>query len=112
MLDAASHQPVKNVLVRRVNLSAQVASENLPPRGGQLIEQGPVVSTGSDGSFVLDSEKDVALLHNASWYSVTISFGHKAFQVSTATYTVNDSTNINGEPLINTGDIFLIPLAK
>ena len=109
VLDLQTHQPIKNVRVRRI--TANDSRKPLDsPKGAQLMGQPSAVYTTADGTFVLDSQRSIAVLRKLSWYSVSLVFHHPAYQRCTATYTLTNSTNTPaGEPLVITGDILLTP---
>jgi hypothetical protein len=112
VLDIQTHQPIKDVQVRRITADQSYQIDD-PPKGGQLMQKTAGVRSASDGTFVLESERDVALFQTLGWYSVSIAFQHPAYVGFRATYTVTEATNTaQGEPLIKTGDILLILRAK
>ena len=111
VLDLQTHQPIKNVQVRRI--TANDSQKPLdPPKGAQLMGQPSAVQTAADGTFVLDSQRSIAVLRKLSWYSVSLAFHHPAYQQFSATYTLTNSINTSaGEPLVITGDVMLAPLS-
>jgi hypothetical protein len=75
--------------------------------------KGAAVYSASDGTFTLDSERDLAVFRKTGWFSVTLSFRHSSYEYLTATYTPGQATNnVTNEPLIKAGDIFLRPRVK
>ena len=69
------------------------------------------VHTEADGTFVIQSQRNVALLQKPIWYAITLTFSQKGYESFTATYT--EATNsVTGEPVVKTGDIRLAPLVK
>ncbi len=112
VLDSQTRQPLKDVEVRRLTANESYKIDD-PPKGGQLMQKNAGVRTAVDGSFVLESERDVALFQTLGWYSVTLLFQHPAYANFSATYTVENATNTaQGEPLVKAGEILLIPRAK
>jgi hypothetical protein len=113
VVDGHSHAPIQGVHVQRVTGDD---SQKVPvgQKGGQLMEGRPVVvTTGKDGSFILDSEHDLAFLRKLGWYSVDISFEHPAYERLVATYTLSNAVNTaTGEPVVKAGDILLAPLSR
>jgi hypothetical protein len=111
VVDDQSHAPISGVRVHRVSAHEKVAE---PQKGGQLMESGPVVvKTGQDGSFALDSERDVAFLRKVDWYSVSIAFEHPGYRPLTTTYTSSNATNAaTGEPVVKAGTIQMAPLSR
>jgi hypothetical protein len=113
VVDGHSHAPIQGVHVQRVSGDA---AQKVPEgqKGGQLMEGTPVVvRTGKDGSFILDSEHDLAFLRKLRWYSVSISFEHPAYESLIATYTLSNAVNTaTGEPVVKAGDILLAPLSR
>lgn len=107
VVDSNSHQPVEDVVVRRV-ISDEMYRVEGPAKGGAQMEKAPGVRTGSDGTFVMDSQRDLALIGKAEWYSVSLSFQHPGYEGYTVTYTWLDATNTaKGEPLVKAGNIVL-----
>jgi hypothetical protein len=112
VLDSQSHQPIKDVQVRRHAADDNYRAED-PPKGGEMIKKAPAVRTAADGTFVLDSVRDFALLQEIGWYSLSLTFQHPAYERFFTNYTLARATNTaSGEPLVKTGDILLTPLAK
>ena len=112
VLDSQSHQPIKDVQVRRLAADDNHRAED-PPKGGELIRKAPAVRTAADGTFVLDSVRDIALLQEIGWYSLSLTFQHPAYERFFTNYTLAKATNtVSGEPLIQTGDILMTPLTK
>lgn len=112
VLDSQSHQPIKDVEVRRLSSDENYRSDT-PPKGGELMIKTPSVRTAADGTFALDSRRDVALLQRLTWYSVSLSFQHPGYMGLQMMYTQSDATNnVKGEPLVKAGDILLTPRAK
>ena len=111
VVDAQSHEPLVGAHVQRVNGGDSTAAK-APQKGGQLMESAPVViTTTKDGSFALDSQRDLAFLRKLGWYSVTISYAHPAYQRLVVTYTLSQATNsVSGEPVVKAGDIPLVPV--
>lgn len=111
VVDTQNHQPIANVEVRRLSSDESYRRMD-PPKGGESLKL-PVVRTAADGTFVLKSERGIALFRGFAWYSVTVSLDHSSYLGFTTTYTMADATNsATGEPLVKAGDILLIPLAK
>jgi hypothetical protein len=107
VVDAQSHEPVKNVFVQRVDPKAKAKSGE-QAKGAQLMEQAGGVRTAADGTFKLDSVKSLTFLRRLNWYSVTVSFKHYEYLPLSTNYTVAEATNtVDGEPIVITGDILL-----
>ena len=107
VVDAQSHEPLKNVFVQRVDPNAKL-KRGQQAKGGQLMDQAGGVRTATDGTFQLDSVKSLTFLRRLNWYSVTISFKHYEYLPLTTNYTGAEATNtVAGEPLVLTGDILL-----
>ena len=112
VLDAHSSQPIKDVLVRRVDAHEDLKVTD-PAKGGQLMQQEPGARTSADGRFRLDSIRDVAVFRHLSWYSVTLSFEHPDYVRIKATYDLSEYTNSGqGEPLVRTRDVLLVPKSE
>ena len=77
------------------------------------MEQNSGVRTEADGIFVLASEKAFTPFKDPGWYSVNVEFKHPGYDEFMASYTVAQATNTaKGEPLIQAGDVLLMPLSK
>ena len=112
VIDSQTHQPIKGVQVRRLTADDSYLVDS-PPKGGMSMEQSPGVRTGADGIFVLESQSAFTPFRDPGWYSVSIAFKHPGYDEFMATYTVAQSTNTaKGEPLVNAGDVLLMPLSK
>lgn len=112
VLDSQTHQPVAEVWVRRFE-PGQEASRGDMPHGGEVMQRTPPVLSQSDGAFVLESQRDLALLRTLHWYSVSITFERSGYERFTATYTPANTTNTAaGEPVVFAGDILLKPVLK
>ena len=109
VVDAETHQPIQGVQVRRVNSEVEYRSTQ-PPKGGQLMAAAPVVRTQSDGTFILDSVKDLSFLRKPGWYSVNLAFQHPGYDRLRVSYSLADATNtVSGEPLIPDREVPLAP---
>ena len=112
VVDARTQAPIEDVLITRFS-DERAYDRADPPRGGQLMQRSQGVRTGPDGTFVLASQRDVALLQRFGWYSLTLRFRHRAYEDLTVTYTLSQGTNTaTGEPLVKAGDIQLTPRTK
>jgi len=112
VVDWETRQPIQDVKVRR--LSADESYRTLePPKGGQLLEQGPFVMSGKDGLFDLASVRSLSPFRKTRWYSVSVCFEHAGYQRFSTSYVLAEATNTpSGEPLVQAGDVPLAPLAK
>jgi hypothetical protein len=107
VVDAQSHEPVKNVFVQRVDPNAK-PKRGQQAKGAQLMDQAGGVRTAADGTFKLDSIKSLTFLRRLNWYAVTVSFKHHQYLPFATNYTVAEATNtVHGEPMVLTGDILL-----
>jgi hypothetical protein len=112
VVDKLTHQPIAEVQVRRVTPDEKAPPMD-PVKGAQLIGKAPAFHTGPDGSFVLDSVRDVALFRKLDWISVSLSFEHPGYEHLETRYSFTTATNTAaGEPVVNAGDVTLTPLAK
>jgi hypothetical protein len=113
VVDSQSHSPIQGVRVHRVVAGGgQPATE--PTHGAEMMEHAPVeVTTDADGSFVIDSQRDIALFKKINWYSVSIGFEHPSYQPLTETYTSSNAlTTASGEPVVKAGDVLLVPVSR
>ncbi len=111
VLDAQTQQPIPGVQVRR--LKPQDLNVDQATKGGQRIEQTPIVRTGNDGTFVLVSERNLALFQRLGWYSVELALAHPMYERLTIEFTLANATNTPaGEPLVRADDIHLHPKSR
>jgi len=111
VLDAQTHEPLADARVEKVSYKRNL-NPTEPPKGGQLLMQHNAIFTDSDGTFVMDSHKAIALFRSVFWYSIRLSFQHAGYQSFVTNYTAANATNtVNGTPLVQAGDIFLVPAA-
>jgi hypothetical protein len=112
VLDSQTRQPVAEVEVRRFDPS-QEASQSDMPRGGEIMQRTSPVLSQPDGSFVLESQRDLAVFRKLHWYSVKITFERAGYERFSATYKpVNATNSAGGEPVVFAGDILLKPVLK
>ena len=112
VLDAQTSQPVPNVKVRRV-IPEETMDPTAPMHGGQVIERTPSVYTKADGTFVVESVRDLTPFRSSGWYGVKISFEHRDYQRRVIEYTLGSSTNTaKGEPVVPAGEVLLTPSTK
>lgn len=117
VIAADTHQPLAGVKVRRGGLDQDQSKYNDllgPPKGAQMIEQAPAVRTDAAGRFVLDSERELILFRYAGWYSVTVSFertGYLLFETNYSVANISGHTTA-GAPVVNAGDILLVPAPR
>lgn len=111
VLAADTRQPIPNVDVRRVNNSANQNYDD-PTRGGQRMDARSGTRTDQQGAFVLDAQKDLTLLQQQVWYTVTVAFQREGYVTLRTNFTVLQGTNApNGVPVVNAGDILLSPVS-
>lgn len=109
VLDARTQQPIEGVQVWRLT----PPDPNVDPalKGGQVMQQqAAAVRTRSDGTFVLVSERNLAVFRRLGWYSVSLTLAHPSYERLTTEFTLANATNTaSGEPLVRAGDIQLQP---
>jgi hypothetical protein len=116
VLAAGTQQPLANATVRRV-VPGPYAGADTQSKGGQLQMEPAGVRTDTAGRFVLDAERDLAMLHlfrRGDWYSVTVSFersGYGSFQTNYSGTGLTEGSAA-GVPLVNAGDILLQPKSQ
>ncbi len=112
VLDQQTQQPIPDVQVQR-NRAPDSSATRDTPKGGELMGQPAAARTGADGTFAMPSVRALVLFRNVGWYSISLSFEHAGYERLVAHYTLANATNaVNGEPVVNTGDILLIRRAK
>jgi len=111
VLAADTRQPIADVKVRRVNPNANQNYDD-PAKGGQRMESAAGVRTDPQGRFVLDAERDLTLLQQQVWFSVTVSFQREGYLTLRTNFTAaNTTTNApDGAPVVNAGDVLLRPM--
>jgi len=113
VLAADTRQPLADVKIRRVNPSAYQDFDD-PAKGGQKLDATRAACTDSQGRFVVDAERDLTLLSQQTWVSVTLAFQHEGYLTLQTNYTLaNVTTNAaDGAPVVNAGDILLRPASQ
>jgi hypothetical protein len=113
VLAADTQQPLDRATVRRV-VPIPSAGTDTPPKGGQLQMVPGGVRTDADGRFVLEAEQVVAVFRHGGWHSVTVSFEHAGYAGYQTNYTAArfKERSPEGVPLVNAGDILLLPKPK
>ncbi len=110
VLDGQTHQPISGVAVQRLSANESYIIEN-PSKAGTAHDPSAVCQTAADGTFSLTSLKVYNVFEHTTWYAVSLSFHHPAYQSFGSTY--SQTTNYpSAEPIVETGDILLMPLAK
>ena len=111
VLAADTGQPLAGVKIKRLSPTAG-RDYDATPRGGQKIEAAPAVLTDREGRFVLDAERDLTLIQQQIWFSVTVSFQHEGYLTLHTNFTAANATNPpDGAPVVSAGDILLSPLS-
>ena len=112
VIDAQTHEPVKGVKVQRVPPESVVRSDE-PLKGGEVMQGERGTSTRANGTFVLQSKKDIALVAEAGWDEVTVSFSRSGYTTLLRTYPKARAVrSAAGEPMINAGVVLLMPSTK
>jgi hypothetical protein len=113
VLDAETKQPVVNVRVRRQTAN-QSYKPIVPPKGGEQMENAPqTATTDREGIFTLGSIKDLGIFFRPGWFTVTLALEHSGYERAIVSYGLSDATNApSGEPLIQAGNILIIPVSK
>lgn len=113
VLAADTQQPLGGATVRRVDLKPYAGADT-QPKGGQLQMEPGGVRTDTDGRFVLDARRVIAVLRHGGWHSVTVSFTRAGYAGYQTNYTAAKfkERSAEGVPLVNAGDILLPPKPK
>ena len=110
---ADTGQPIANVKIRNLD-RADESNNTIPPKGGKLIQAETDIRTDPDGRFVLATQRVLAPISGAGWFSVRLSFEHAGYERYLTNFSyLNLSTNtVNGEPGLSAGNILMQPVAK
>jgi hypothetical protein len=112
VLDATTLQPLAGVQVRRIGTEPKPGPGEVRKGAQQLSTPQPVRST-ADGTFVLQSERALAVFRKIHWFSVSLSFELGHYEGFTTNFILGEASRAtNGEPIVQAGDIFLKPQAK
>jgi hypothetical protein len=112
VLAADTRQPLAGVKVRRVNPTANQDYDD-PAKGGQRMESAAGARTDREGRFVLDAERDLTLIRQQIWFSVTVSFQRDGYATMRTNFSASVATNApNGMPVVNAEDILLHPVSR
>ncbi len=113
VLAADTHQPLANATVRRGSQGRGFESFG-PPKGGQLLIETGVERTDADGRFVLESKSVFALFRSPGWWSAPVTVSHSGYESFSTNYTGDNVTSHTaaGAPVVDAGDILLLPESK
>jgi hypothetical protein len=113
VLAADTRQPLADVKVQRINPAADQDHDGLD-KSGHRPESTGAVRTDQQGRFILAAERDLTLLQQQVWFSVTIAFQREGYLTLRTNFTAaNVATNApDGTPVINAGDILLHPVSQ
>jgi hypothetical protein len=107
VVDALTQAPLKGVKVRKV-VPDQEPNVLNDVKGGQALSKTPAVRTAADGTFELGSERSLSPFQRGGWYSVGLAFEHPEYTRYVTNYSLKHSiVSPKGEPVVNTGDIWL-----
>jgi hypothetical protein len=72
------------------------------------------VQTDSDGRFVLDTQCALTPFRGSGWFSVQLSFEHAGYDrfLTNCSYLSLGTNTLNGESVLDTGNIRLQPAGK
>jgi len=112
VLDSQTRKPIENARVKRLGTSQQM-DPNIPPKGGEQMVQPSAVFTDKEGRFVLESIRDLTVFRKVGWYVITLSFDASGHQGMVTNFTPANATYTpKGEPVVDAGDILLVPAGK
>jgi hypothetical protein len=107
VLDSQTHQPIKDVQVRRLTADTNPRPMDAP-HGGKLLEQSSAIRTAADGTFVIKSVRTLTPFGDFGWYSISLAFDRAGYASIVKSFTLANSTNTPaGEPWVNAGDVLL-----
>ena len=109
VLDGKTLKPIAGVEVKRVVPDYEAGTME-PVRGGEMLELTRPPQSDANGVFILPSQKSVAFFRDIAWFTVEVSLTHRYYEKYLTNYTPRSATNaLNGEPVIYTGDILMMP---
>ena len=113
VLAADTREPLAHASVQRGGANPNFGAFG-PPKGGQRLIQPGAARTDADGRFVLDSKSVLAVFRQTGWVSVPVTYSHSGYESFRTNYTgANDIRHTDaGVPVVNAGDVLLLPLAK
>ena len=112
VLDAKTLQPIAGVKVQRVVPDYEAGTME-QVKGSEMLEMTSPPESEADGTFVLPSQKSVALFRDVAWFTVELSLTHRYYEKYLTNYTPRSATNtLQGEPVIYTGEILMTPKSK
>jgi hypothetical protein len=113
VLAADTSRPLAGVTVKS-GAQARGFRTGMPPKGGELLMAKAPDRTDREGRFTLETERVLTPFRGAGWFSVQLLFEHPGYERFRTNYsTLNVRTNsLDGEPLLDAGDILLRPASK
>lgn len=109
VFDHQTRQPIPGVQIQR--LKPENRGLDQPHAGGEALQQTPSVWTQADGTFAVDSRKD--LFSPSGWYAISLAFSHAGYTTLQTNYTIAHAIKSpKGEPVVDAGDILLRPLPR
>jgi hypothetical protein len=112
VVDARTQEPIKDVKVERV-LPKPTQTGDSTTKGAVKMENQRGVYTKADGTFELDSRRDIEIIASVGWYSVTIKFTREGYSQCLTNYFLTNAVHLpSGEPFVHAGKIALTPKPK
>jgi hypothetical protein len=113
VLAADTGTPLAGVKIRSGEQVEALYSTS-PPKGGERLMARAAVQTDLDGRFVLDTQRALTPFRGSGWFSVQLSFecpGYERF-LTNCSYLSLGTNTLNGESVLDTGNIRLQPAGK
>ena len=113
VLAADTRQPLADVTVKS-GAQARGYGSGMLPKGGELLMAKAPLRTDREGRFTLETERVLTPFRGTGWLSVQLLFecpGYERFRTNYSTLNVR-TNSLNGEPLLDAGDILLHPDSK
>jgi hypothetical protein len=108
VIDADTKLPIERVLVLRQRRSLDAGLDEYVT-AGEIQQREHTIYTNADGEFDMPSRTDLEMGSDRTWSAVTLKFIHPGYHMYSTNY-VNHGGFVEGEPLLQAGDIELRPV--
>jgi hypothetical protein len=109
VVNAETKEPINGVIVLRKHWSG-AADVDEYVSAGEIQMQDVRIYTNDKGEFVVPSQRSLEVGGDQSWFSVTLKFMHTDYHMYSTNYLNRSGPPTGNEPLVQAGDIELIPM--